>query len=222
MGDGTKRYWKSLSIISVFLLFFVFIFLAQAKIKQIGPTGFSIVGYLTKERESSYEVLLVSQDETQAFEYVNELRQEYDKDIIDWDDRAYALAVARAKDMYDRDYADHITPEGTCAKDVKLDYGFKLSEILAENIGIMTRYVNGTIVSNASAAGLVNQWMESRGHRYNLLYDDHKSGAIGCHKYICLFYGVHRNLFGIGAVSCTNGRQGNDFWKNSDKQKGEV
>jgi len=78
--------------------------------------------------------------------------------------------------MSERGYFDHITPEGTCAKDMKSEYGFKSGEILAENCGGMTHYADGNPIHGTSVDEAVDVWMGSRGHRYNLLYEKHTKG----------------------------------------------
>ena len=213
---------KKILVISfaLFLLligFFSYV-LVEAKISQIAPTGYSIF----TEYDVNISVRKVPEDIKSAFEYINRQRVIFGKSRIVWDDRAYNLAVDRAKDMYERSYFDHVDPDGLCAKDLKMEYGFLLKEILAENIGEVTHYTDGSPVVNTDAIEPVNYWLESRGHRFNLLYDDHESGAIGCYKYICVFYGVHRNLFGLWAVGCVSGEEGSKFWEESDELEGEI
>lgn len=157
-----------------------------------------------------------------AFNYVNELREKYGKKQIAWNENAYKLAVDRAKDMFKRGYFDHVTPEGTCVKDMKKEYGFKSSEIIAENLGGMTYYSDGNPVSYTDCKEPVDSWIDSRGHRYNLLYSDHKSGAIGCYKFICVFLGVHNDPYGLGVGPCTTGDEGLAYWESIGKQAGEV
>jgi len=68
----------------------------------------------------------------------------------------------------------------------------------------------------------VDNWMDSRGHRYNLLYSDHKIGAIGCYYGVCVFLGGHTNPYGLGAGPCTTGEEGLEYWENVPIQPGEV
>lgn len=157
-----------------------------------------------------------------AFNHLNEIRRKNGRKELEWDDRAYKLAVARSKDMSERGYFDHITPEGTCAKDMKSEYGFKSGEILAENCGGMTHYADGNPIPETSVDEAVDDWMNSRGHRYNLLYEKHTRGAIGCYKSICVFYGVHNDLYGLGAGPCTSGDAGLGYWESTKKQPGEI
>lgn len=153
-----------------------------------------------------------------SFDKLNKIRKDNGKREISWDDRAYNLAVSRAKDMYDRNYFDHVTPEGKCAEDFKREYGFSGNEYLAENLGGMSYYSKGNVAGNCDES--LNGWLESRGHRYNLLYTTHRSGAIGCYHEICVFFGVNRD--GFGAKPCTSGAQGTAFWDVAPRQPGEV
>lgn len=156
----------------------------------------------------------------EAFQYVNQLRQSYGRSPLVWDERAYLLAVSRSKDMVERDYFDHVTPEGTCAKDMKAHYGFQSSEFLPENIGGMTHYQNGSPVQGTHVKEAVDGWMGSRGHRFNLMYATHTSGAVGCYQSICAFYGINADRFGDGP--CTTGEQGLEFWRLAPQQSGEI
>jgi len=158
----------------------------------------------------------------EAFDYVNTIRINNGRNKLKWDDRAYELAVDRSKDMFERNYFDHVTPEGTCANEMKGKYGFEFYEILAENCGGMTHYFNGEPIPGENVQNTVDSWMNSRGHRYNLLYEDHVGGAIGCYKWICVFYGVHNNPNGLGAGPCKTGEEGLAFWEQASKQPGEI
>lgn len=170
----------------------------------------------------TYESVTSKEACEEAFTYLNDLRIKNGITALQWDDRAYNLAIARAQDMAARNYYDHVTPEGTCAKDMQAQYGFNSYENVAENLGGMMHDENNNPAPGANIKQVVDGWMSSRGHRYNILYDGHTSGAIGCYKAICLFYGVNSILFGFGSGPCTTGEQGLAFWKSAEKQSGEI
>lgn len=162
------------------------------------------------------------QDSIEAFEYINDLRKGYGRNNLNWDENLYLLAVSRAKDMYDRNYYDHITPEGKCVKDFKSLFDVNYWNV-AENIGGMMYYLHTREpIEGTSPKDVVDGWMNSRGHRYNLLYPFHKAGAIGCYKYICTFLGGNENKYGLGAGPCTTGAKGLTFWKTAPKQDFEI
>ena len=159
-----------------------------------------------------------------AFAYLNQLRKQNNRRPIEWDDRIYELAVARSKDMYERNYFDHTTPEGKCVKDFKSAYGLDKYTI-AENLGAQYVGYNDQDMSfsqTIDVKGQIDGWMESRGHRYNLMYPDHVKGAIGCYYGVCAFLGANTDPYGLGAGSCTTGDEGIAYWKSVGKQPGEI
>ena len=161
------------------------------------------------------------EESKKAFGYVNQVRKQYNRRPMEWDDNLYDLAVSISKDMVKRNYFDHVTPEGKCIKDFKADYGFSDYNV-AENIGGMTHYENGDPVSDTSVTEAVDKWLNSRGHRYNLLYPSHTKGAIGCYKAICVFLGANQEYYGLGFGPCTTGDEGTDYWNSVGKQPGEI
>jgi uncharacterized protein YkwD len=156
----------------------------------------------------------------QTFDKLNDIRGDYGKNRISWNQKANEFAVARSKDMYERDYFDHVTPEGECANTMKSSYGFRSNEYLAENAGGMSYYSKGSVAGDCDEA--LAGWLDSRGHRYNVLYDDHNSGAIGCYYEICIFFGVHNDPYGLGAGPCATGDEGAAYWDGLPTQPGEV
>lgn len=158
----------------------------------------------------------------QVMEYINKLREQNGKQQISWDRRAYQLAMARARDMRENDYLDHTNPKtGTCPYNMKRKYGFAEDEDVAENAfgspePIPTKCVR---LLDGTMQEPINDWMTSRGHRYNLMYDDHIAGAVGCYKNMCTFLGVNRVGF---AKECQYGAPNMEFWKHLPKQPGEV
>jgi len=160
----------------------------------------------------------------EALDYINQLRQENNRLYLEWDDRLYNLAVAMSKDMYERNYFDHVTPEGKCVKDFKADYG--LSEYtIADNVGGQYEGYSESSMSYSLTINPLDQvdnWMDSRGHRYNLMYPDHIKGAIGCYYGVCVFLGANKDPYGLGWGPCTTGDEGLEYWKTTGKQPGET
>lgn len=169
-------------------------------------------------------VLVETMESQDAFAYLNELRTENGRNTIKWDESLYKLAVFRSKDMYDRKYFDHVTPEGKCVKDFQAQFGisdYNLAEnIAAVYIGYSEDSMHYAEVPDPRAN--VKRWMNSRGHRYNLLYDKHTIGAIGCYKGVCVFLGGNNEPYGFGSGPCTTGAEGLSFWENVPPQEGEV
>jgi len=160
----------------------------------------------------------------EAFDYVNQLRKQHGKKTIMWDDNAYRLAVDRSKDMYENNYFDHTSPAGKCPANMKQDYNLG-KYTLAENIGAQYSGYSDFSMSFDYAIEpkeQVDGWMDSRGHRYNLLYDTHVIGAIGCYHGVCVFLGGHTSQWGLGAGGCSTGAEGEAYWVTAEKQPGEI
>ena len=69
----------------------------------------------------------------EAFGYINKLRVEQGLYPLEWSDWLYNKSIERGKDMYERDYFDHTTPEGY---DLSMLY---ISENLAKGLGYYSR-----------------------------------------------------------------------------------
>lgn len=179
------------------------------------PSELKTVFYISPEQKN---------ESKESFAYLNQLRKQNNRRPIEWDDKIYELSVARSKDMYERNYFDHTTPEGKCVKDFKSSYGLDRYTI-AENLG--AQYVgynerDMSISKTIDIKGQIDGWMESRGHRYNLMYPDHVKGAIGCYYGVCAFLGANTDPYGLGAGPCTTGDEGIAYWKSVGKQPDEI
>ncbi len=141
------------------------------------------------------------EDSKQAIDYLNKIRKQNGKSEILFDKRVFELAVARAKDMREYNYLDHTNPyTGTCPDNMKTSYGISSYEYVAENAFGNPQYSEGscTEIQMRPMTEAIDDWMTSRGHRYNLLYDTHIAGAVGCYKNMCTFLGLNRDRFGEG------------------------
>ncbi|MEK6917942.1 MAG: transglycosylase SLT domain-containing protein [Nanoarchaeota archaeon] len=156
----------------------------------------------------------------QAFDNLNDVRFSYGRKKLIWDERAYNLALAKSNDMYERNYYDHITPDGKYFFiDLKSKYGFVQTEYLAENIAAASVYSNGTFVPDMTCNKAVDEFLNSRAHRYFLLYVNAPAGAIGCNNYFCTFYTVNPEGFATGTVTSA---QSKEFWQNAPLQPREI
>jgi len=157
-----------------------------------------------------------------ALEYVNQFRRQYGRQEITFDQRAFSLAVARASDMRKYEYYDHMNLKtGSCADTMKATYGFALNEFVAENISGYLNFSEDifTQLKMSPIKGVVDSWLNSRGHRYNLLYAEHTAGAVGCYKDKCVFLGVNNQRFGQG---CHTAAQGKQSWQAKPRQPDEI
>jgi len=157
------------------------------------------------------EVSLASyQAGEQAMDYLNQIRRSYLKPEIESDKRVFNLAKARAADMAENGYLDHTSPSGICADSMKSAYEINNFEFVAENI-----YFGDT----QDMQKVIDAWMQSRGHRFNLLYEGHTAGAIACHDNMCVFLGLNEDGYGSG---CHTAAESSLFWENSQWLCNEV
>ncbi|ELS32795.1 MULTISPECIES: CAP domain-containing protein [Pseudanabaena] len=171
--------------------------------------------------EATGVVIFSSEDESKkAIQEINSIRKAYGKPPINYSSKAYNLAVARAKDMNEYRYYDHTNPKTkTCADTMKFDYGFTSSDYLAENINTYVNTGGGAALSVQTMSDSIKGWMNSRGHRYNLLFDMHVAGAVGCDGNKCVFLGLNAEKFGEG---CHTAKEGNEYWDTAKPQSGEI
>ena len=73
-----------------------------------------------------------------------------------------SIAESRARDMLERQYFAHVSPTGQQASDIAQSTGYAY-KVIAENIGSGDFYTNQKIVDG---------WMQSPGHRNNILSTD--------------------------------------------------
>jgi len=124
------------------------------------------------------------EDSKRALEYLNRVRAEHGYSPLKFDLRAYNLAMARVRDMYEYHYFDHVNPYTKLSPaDLKFEYGFSTSEHICENIFL---FVGGYF--NGLEESAIDSWMVSKGHKRNLLQS--KAGAVACFEYYCVFIGL--------------------------------
>lgn len=124
--------------------------------------------------------------EREIHDRVNERRADRGLDPLAWDSTVASVSRAHSKDMADRGYFSHTTPEGDGPRDRYREVG-QGCYAYGENIAMSwagrpvdTGDQTVTYTSDeALAEGLVTQWMESPSHRANMLNDRWESGGVG-------------------------------------------
>lgn len=154
-----------------------------------------------------------------AIAQINTLRDQYNSPPITYDSRLFALATARVKDMEKYHYYDHVNPTtGECADTLKAQDGLTPNEYVAENA---LDYGEASLVAShlRPMTDAIDPWFYSRGHRYNLLYSGHISGAVACHLDKCVFLGLNHDRFGEGCTTAANGQQ---YWDTAPLKPDEI
>lgn len=94
------------------------------------------------------------------------IRTRYELSSLHPDDRLHTLATARSRDMATRNYFSHTNPDGCGIACHSTQIGVPVTRF-AENIGWYAPY--DSLSETALADYFLTAWMESKGHRDNLL-----------------------------------------------------
>jgi len=114
----------------------------------------------------------VSNFEAQVLELTNNERARHGLNALHWDEKTLGVARAHSTDMAKRRYFNHYTPEGISPFD-RLTAAGVTYWTAGENIAMGQR----------SAAIVVNAWMNSPGHRANILTAGFTHIGIGFDNY---------------------------------------
>lgn len=150
----------------------------------------------TASQQRSKPAINVSQLEKQIHSLINKERRKNGLSPLEWDDRLSGIARKHSADMAKRNYFEHHSPEGhdfsyrykdsgyTCAVHADRMTFLGAENILQNNLYDSVTTVNGTAYYDWNsqeklAVTTVNGWMNSPGHRKNILTPYTKSEGIG-------------------------------------------
>lgn len=120
---------------------------------------------------------------------INEERGKHGLSPLAWDDRLAAIALSHSRDMAERNYFDHVSPEGEDFYDRYQKHGYHRETRVGDTVyqggenlflnNVVESYtydqVTGEILSyrfndlEQLASSTVEGWMDSPGHRENIL-----------------------------------------------------
>ncbi len=110
---------------------------------------------------------LLSVDEQAVLDLINSKRQENGLDPLEIDEELQNVARLKAQDMVDNNYFSHTSPT----------YGTPFEMI--KSFGISYKTSGENIAGNSSNEGAVNAWMNSQGHKDNILNKNYNYTGIG-------------------------------------------
>lgn len=119
----------------------------------------------------------ISEIETLIFNKINEERSKVGLSKLQNSSTAAKYAKEKSKDMATRNYFDHYSPEGHLVYNKMVKDGVKFTS-WAENLG----YISSSNGSNYIASALMNSWMNSPGHKANILSTAYSHVGIGVYK----------------------------------------
>ncbi|SHE95764.1 CAP domain-containing protein [Clostridium fallax] len=119
----------------------------------------------------------IGEVEQLIFQKVNEERKKASVAPLTYNKTMEKYARIKSKDMSDRKYFDHKDPDGKYIKDQMIKDGVSFSA-WAENIAYITGEKDNATVANQ----FMNNWMNSQGHRANILSSEYQSIGVGVYK----------------------------------------
>ncbi|TSB46298.1 CAP domain-containing protein [Alkalicoccobacillus porphyridii] len=122
---------------------------------------------LTREEWQAIE----AGEEKQIFDLTNIIRKRHGLDPFTWNEDVRNIAFKHSQDMRVNDYFDHVSPTHG-----KLDARFIAGEVRFKTAGenIALNYVDG--------AAAVEGWLNSEGHRVNLLHEGFTELGVGVYE----------------------------------------
>ncbi|HZJ57601.1 MAG TPA: CAP domain-containing protein [Clostridia bacterium] len=109
----------------------------------------------------------------------NKERQALGLTTLKWSDTARKIGRKKSKEMYDKDYFAHESPySGSVANQFELFGGLVLGKN-ASMIGENIAFAEGYEESEVTAKFWVNIWMNSEGHKANILQPDYEYMGVG-------------------------------------------
>lgn len=123
----------------------------------------------------------VTSDEVEAEIHVkvNEIRAERGLNELEHDDEIASVARMHSQDMNERDYFSHTNPEGETPADRFGELYPSECRAVGENLAYIQVGAGGYGSAEEIAERIVQGWMDSEGHRENLLRENWDSEGIG-------------------------------------------
>ncbi len=108
----------------------------------------------------------LTNDEKETLALINEQRASQGLQALQIDDELQNVARIKAQDMVDNNYFSHTSPT----------YGSPFD--MMKNFGISYKTAGENIAGNSTNTGAVNAWMNSEGHRANILNSNYNYTGI--------------------------------------------
>lgn len=110
-------------------------------------------------------------------ERVNDVRLEHDLDALGFNEEIAGVARRHSVDMAERDYFGHVSPDGERPRDRLEEFFTGYCRMIGENVASVSGLPDDS--PEAVAERVVAGWMESEGHRENLLREAYDEQGIG-------------------------------------------
>ena len=155
---------------------------------QIAPSNNNIPDSNVQQPSSASNVQQPIQSDISSIIHmlVNQARQENGLPTLSYDDKLASIAFAHSQDMGNRNYFSHTTPDGKTPTeraieagygDCRKDHGSYFTYGIGENI--YEEWGNHLGSQSDIAHATFNSWMNSQGHRENILNSNYDREGIG-------------------------------------------
>lgn len=131
----------------------------------------------TIEETPSVNDKFMAQVEQKIYQKINEERSKAGVAPLSYNSTMEKYARIKSQDMGDRGYFDHVDPEGNLIT-VKMQQDGVRYNAWGENIA----YIGGVSDADALATQFMKNWMNSQGHRENILSTNFASVGVGVYK----------------------------------------
>lgn len=136
-------------------------------VKLIYPTGGATDNNQDTAADNNQSTNGLTADEQETLDLINAKRNEAGLSTLQIDSELQNVARVKAQDMVDNKYFSHTSPT----------YGSPFD--MMKNYGITYKTAGENIAGNSSNSGAVNAWMNSEGHRANILSNNYNYTGLG-------------------------------------------
>ena len=136
-------------------------------VKPIYPNSSGRGASIGQSSGGSTTTSLWNSDEIEVFNLINQQRASNGLQALSMDNEVQRVARIKAKDMVDNNYFSHTSPT----------YGSPFD--MLKSFGISYKAAGENIAGNSTNSGAVNAWMNSEGHRANILSTNYNYTGIG-------------------------------------------
>lgn len=136
-------------------------------VKLIYPTGGATDNNQDTAADNNQSTNGLTADEQETLDLINAKRNEAGLSTLQIDSELQNVARVKAQDMVDNNYFSHTSPT----------YGSPFD--MMKNYGITYKTAGENIAGNSSNSGAVNAWMNSEGHRANILSNNYNYTGLG-------------------------------------------
>lgn len=146
-------------------------------VEEKAPTIDNNTSIINKPTEGASEYQFMAEVEQMVFIKVNEERSKVGVSALTYNVTMEKYARIKSQDMGDRGYFSHNDPEGRLITEDMRGDGVTY-KTWGENIA----YISGVSDANALANQFMTNWMNSQGHRENILSTNFSSIGVGIYK----------------------------------------